>query len=281
MNLSRGALVATMVLGLVACRNNTEDDAPPIAPPPVATPTPEPTPAPTQTTEMQIEGANTNSKIESRVKAELDGRADGATGSALAVTGAQATMQVPSGWQTTKGAVNISGPADKKAQIGAVSFTTAEGPNAKLSTVTEALGFSGCEWASTESISLGKSKLPAIAADGVCTRSGAQVRTAYVAPQAEGLLVMGGWEPSGDSAGVFSSMRSISKAGGGTGGGDGISACCAALQQNSASAPPEQKGFYISAAAACNALRNDPNARAALGQVRAMLASANVPSSCR
>ncbi|EYF04979.1 hypothetical protein [Chondromyces apiculatus] len=279
MNVFRGALVATLVLGLVAC-GNKDDDAGTVPLPPTTpvspTPEPAPTPTPTPTTSMQIEGANP--KVEARVKAELDGRADGITGSALAVTGATASLQTPANWTVTKGAVNVVSTADKKAQFAATATGT-EGASAKLSTATEALGFASCEWGSTESLTLGKSKLSATAADGVCTRSGVQVRTAWVT--AEGLLVVGGWEPSGDSAGVFGAMRSIAKAGGGTGGGDGISACCAALQQNSASAPPEQKGFYISAAAACNSLRSNPDARAALNQVRALLASANVPASCR
>lgn len=66
-------------------------------------------------------------------------------------------------------------------------------------------------------------------------------------------------------------------------GGDptGIRACCSALRQNAKSAPPEQQGAYMMAAGACDAVRNSPQGRAALSQVRAALRGANVPSSCR
>lgn len=60
-----------------------------------------------------------------------------------------------------------------------------------------------------------------------------------------------------------------------------IAACCNALSGNMASAPPEQKLMYAAAVAVCNGARSNPNAAAALAQVRAALRSANVPASCR
>jgi hypothetical protein len=100
-----------------------------------------------------------------------------------------------------------------------------------------------------------------------------------VAPTAEGLLVVGAWDADGDANGVFGSMRSINKAVGGD--ASGISACCQALRQNAKSAPPEQQGGYLMAAGVCEAMKNDPNGRAALGQVRAALGAAGAPAACR
>ena len=281
MHIVRSVLIAAAVLGLVACGNKDEDDAPPIAPsaPPSVAPAADPTPTPSAPTDLKVEQPK---NIEARVKAELDNRADGITGSALAVPGARASMQVPTGWSTTKsGEFNVAAPADKKAQIAAAALGASEGVTAKLPAAVTALGLSGCEWGNAESVTLGKSKVTATAADGVCMQGSTQVRAAYVAPQAEGLLAVGAWEPSGDSAGVFGSMRSITKTGTGTGDSSGIGACCSALRQNANSAPPEQKGALISAAAACDALRSNPQGRAALAQVRALLLGANVPASCR
>jgi hypothetical protein len=245
-----------------------------------------PTPAPTTSAaDLRPEGPTAtstptgSSKIEARVKSEVDNRADGITGSPLAVTGAKASMQSPTGWTTTKGEFTVSETPDKKAQLAASSFGP-EGATGKLAAATAALGLSACEWGPQESLTVGKTKLASAGADGVCTRGTTQVRTAYVAPTAEALLVVGAWEPGGDAANMFGAMRSIAKA---TGGGDssGIAACCAALSQNANSAPPEQKGAYLLAAGACNAARTNPDARAALATVRAALGAASVPASCK
>lgn len=66
-------------------------------------------------------------------------------------------------------------------------------------------------------------------------------------------------------------------------GGDatGIRACCAALSQNANSAPLDQKPMYLQAAAVCQGLVNNPQGRAALGQLRGLLRGANMPSSCK
>ncbi|HRI69375.1 MAG TPA: acyltransferase, partial [Polyangium sp.] len=67
----------------------------------------------------------------------------------------------------------------------------------------------------------------------------------------------------------------------GGGGGDGLKPCCDALAQNANSAPPDQKGSLLAAAATCRSLLSNPQGRALLGQVRAALAAAQVPSSCK
>lgn len=284
MNVRHGIFFVAAAAALVSvagCGNKDDDElTPPVAPAPQPTAI-APTPAPTPTTPMDMkpEGAGTSSKIEARVRSEVDGREDGITGSPLAAAGARATLQAPTGWTSTKsGEFTVASAAGNKAQIAA---SAADSATAKLPAAVSALGLTNCEWNPGESLSIGKGKLAGSAADGVCTRGTVQVRTAYVAPAAEGLLVVGAWEPDGDSAGVFGSMRSITKSAGGTGDASGIGACCSALAQNANSAPPEQKGLYLGAAGLCNSMKANPQGRAALAQVRAMLASANVPSSCR
>jgi hypothetical protein len=270
-SVSRGAFFVAALLGLVACPQKNDDDTPKPLPTPSA-------PAAASTpTEVKVE-APAKLAITPRVKAELDGRADGLTGTALAVTGAAASMQTPAGWTVTKAEFSTAASADKKAQL-AAGTVGPEGPTGKLPAAAAALGLTACEWGTPESLTVGKGKLPATAADGVCTRGQTQVRTAYVAPLAEKLLVVGTWDQDGDSASLFGAMRSIAKAG--VGDSSGIAACCAALRQNAKIAPPEQQGGLLLAAGACDAARNNPDARAALATVRAALAGANAPASCK
>lgn len=281
MNVCRGVFLATALLSLAGCPNKDEDEGGTtmVAPTNVV-------PAPTAPTAAATPGTlkpDTPAKmsIEARVKTELDARTDGITGTPLAAAGAQASLQTPAGWQTTKsGDLTIAASADKKAQI-AAGAVGAEGATGKLPTATAALGLTGCEWNPPETVAVGKGKLASMAADGVCTRGTTQVRAAYVTPAAEKLLVVGAWDPDGDSASVFGAMRSIAKAAGGGADPTGIGACCSALRQNAKSAPPEQQSGLLLAAGVCDTLRNDPSGRAVLAQVRAALAGANVPSTCR
>jgi hypothetical protein len=278
MNLCRSLLVVVALAGLAGCPSKDADDEAPRPQPTQTTPPPPPATvasAPAAPLDLKVEGTG-NPKIEPRVKAELDGRADGITGTALSVSGATASLQTPTGWTTTKGDINVSATADNKSQLAATS-----GGSEKLAAATGALGLTACEWSAVENVTVGASKVAATAADGICTRGTTQVKMAYVSPTAEKLLVVGAWEPGGDAAAVFGSMRSIAKAGGGGGDATGIRACCNALAQNAKSAPPEQQMAYAAAAAACNGLINNPQGRQALSQVRGMLRGANMPSSCQ
>lgn len=278
MKVRSGIVIAAALLSLAACKD-TEQDTNPIAPLPTTAPAPTATAAPTS--DLKVDTAPTKMTVQARVKSELDNRADGITGSPLAATGAQASLQAPTGWTTSKsGDFTIAAPADKKAQI-AAGGVGAEGTAGKLPLATAALGLTACEWGSPEAVTVGKGKLAATAADGVCMRGATQVRAAYVAPNAEKLLVVGAWDQDGDSANVFGAMRSIAKATGGGGDPTGIGACCSALRSNAASAPPEHKSSMLIAAGVCDTLKNDPAGKAVLGQVRAMLAGASVPSTCR
>src|SRR6185503_18961814 len=98
-----------------------------------------------------------------------------------AVAGATASLQTPPTWTVAKGKFSTAGTPDKKAQL-AAGTVGPEGAPGKLPGAAAALGLTACEWGTPETITVGKGKLPATAADGVCTRGQAQVRTAYVAP---------------------------------------------------------------------------------------------------
>jgi hypothetical protein len=277
MMVCRGLVIAAAALLSLAACNDKEQDTNPIAPPPTTAAAPTPTPTPTS--DLKVDTAP-KMTVQARVKGEVDGRADGITGSPLAVTGALASLQAPTGWTSAKsGDWNVATAADKKAQL-AAGAVGAEGAAGKVATAVTALGLTTCEWGTPETVTIGKGKLAGTAADGVCSRGTTQVRAAYVAPTAEKLVVVGTWDEGGDSAGVFGAMRSVAKA---SGGGDptGIGACCSALRSNAKSAPPEHQSSMLIAAGVCDTLRNDPQGKAILGQVRAMLAAASVPAQCR
>lgn len=281
MKVCRGIFIAAALLSIAACKDKDadEDGTIPIASVTNTAPAIPPPVAPTSTSDLKVD-APPKMTIEPRVKSELDGRADGITGTPLAAPGALAALQAPTGWASAKsGDFTVATSADKKAQI-AAGAVGAEGVSGKLPGATSALGLSACEWGAPEAVTVGKTKLAATAADGVCMRGATQVRAAYVAPNAEKLVVMGAWDKDGDSAGVFGSMRSIGKA---TGGADptGIGACCKALRQNAPTAPLEYQSTMLIAAGVCDTLRNDPAGKAALAQVRGMLKGANIPADCR
>jgi hypothetical protein len=237
---------------------------------------PTPTPTPTTPTTVKVEAPPTKPGIEPRVKAEVGGRADGLTGTTLA--GGALSMQHPKEWVPVKGEWTIVGPPDKKAGLSVGAMTPA-GPTEKLPAATAAMGLTACEWNPPDTLTIGKEKIPGVGADGVCTKGPMQVKAAYIAATAQQTLLVGAWDPDGDAASVFGAMRSVTKAAGGD--ATGIAACCAALRGNAKSAPPQQVGAYLLAAGACDAAKNNPQGRQALAGVRAMLAGAQVPSTCK
>lgn len=274
-----------VALALAGC---PEDDTAPPAP----SATPQASTTPSAAPSATLEPADATNKpasanpagIEPRIKAEVDGKdPDAGGGPTLAVTGSKATFTAPTGWKTNKsGNYTVATTADEKARFAAGGFAEGEDPATKLGDASAALGLTDCEWAAPESVSMGKDRLPATVADGKCKRGGASVKAAYATLAGTDLNVisMGAWDAGGDAAGMFSCFRSVKK---GAGGGDatGIAACCAALRQNAVSAPPEQKGGYLAAAGACQAIINNPQGRAALAGVRALLAGASAPAACR
>src|SRR5438093_8409167 len=146
----RSAALATLAVGLVACPNKDKDDDK-IKPAPSAT-------VPAAVSSTPAVDVPAKLTIVPRVKAELDGRADGITGTPAAVTGAVASLQTPTTWQTTKGDVTVSGTPDKKAQLAMTSFG-AEGTAGKLAAAATALGLTACEWSPSETLTVGKNKL--------------------------------------------------------------------------------------------------------------------------
>lgn len=274
MNVRRFACFAVL-LGLAACSGSGDDDK-------GGAPAPATTTTEAQTTTslvLQVEPPVAKPGVELRVKAEVDNKPDGITGSTLAVPNARATLQTPTGWTTVRGDINIVTSPDKKTHIAAASYTAGQ-TLARRDAVAATLGLTGCEWNAEDSLTIGKNTLSGSGADGLCSRGDAKVRTAFITSTGESLLVMGAWEEGGDSASVFGSMRSVVKVAGGTA-NDGIGPCCAALAQNANSAPPDQKVYLLQAAAICNGLRNSPQGKAALSQVRAALRGANMPSACQ
>lgn len=270
MNVCRTLVAAVAILSMLACSKKNEDDdgkqtsSPSATAPASGAPTAEPK-------------ADAKPAIDPRVKAEVDGRADGITGAPAAVPGATAMLHTPAGWTATKGDPTTYASPDKKAMLAVSAFNPAEGPTPKLAAAATAFGLTACEWGPPEPLTVGKSKLAATGADGVCKRGTAIVRTAYVAPTAEKLLVIGAFDPDGDAAAVFGAMRAIAK----VPAGDPLAACCSALRQNARSAPPDKAPYMIAAANMCDAMRATPQGRAQLAQLRAALRGANVPSSCR
>lgn len=213
--------------------------------------------------------------IEPRVKAEVDNRPEGlSTGTALNFAGAKASIVAPKEWVVTKGEATVSRSADEKARVAARSFGV-EGADARVASTASAAGLTNCQWSTTEPAIVGKDKLAAMVADGICSRGAGQVRAARMAT--EGLLVVGSWDEGGDSASVFGAFRSVKKA---VVVSDGLAACCNALRQN-AKASPAQAGMYLMAAGACDAARKNPDSARAMQSIRSMLAGASTPASCR
>jgi hypothetical protein len=235
--------------------------------------------APPATTPAPVDTSPPKPGIDAHVKAELDNRTDGLAGNTLAVNGATAALQTPTTWQTApKGDVTISGTTDQKTGVAAVE---SDGGDAKRDAATSALGLTNCQWSSPETVTVGKDKLTSSASDGLCSRGSAQISTAYLNDSSDKLVLVGAWDKAGgDMGSVFSSMRALVKIKPG-GDSSGIGPCCDALAGNAKSAPPQQQGFYMAAAGVCNGIRNNPQARQMLGQVRAALAGANMPAACK
>lgn len=284
-------LLAALFLAACPKEETAKDEETTEKPSSTATSSPGPTttttaasgPAPTTTggaaanpTAATTETAAKPAGIEARVKAEVDNKPEGVTdGTAVGAPAAKAAIMAPKGWNVAKGDVQVAKAGDEKARL-AVSSFGAEGPDQRIAATAMAADLKNCQWSTPpDTATVGKDKLTASVADGVCTRGTAQVKAAMMAT--EGLLVIGAWDDGGDMAGVFNAFRSVKKATV----SDGIAACCAALRQNAKSAPPQQAGIYLMAAGACDNARKNPDTAAALRAVRGALAGANAPASCK
>jgi hypothetical protein len=213
--------------------------------------------------------------IEPRVKAEVDNKPDGiAAGKSLDASNAKASILAPNEWNVSKGETTVAKSADEKARVAVTSFG-AEGPEPRAAAGAQAAGLTNCQWSAPETATVGKDKLSAMVADGICSRGAGQVRAARMAT--EGLMVIGSWDEGGDATSVFNAFRSVKKS---LTMNDGIVACCNALRQN-AKASPAQAPIYLMAAGACDGARKNPDSARALQSVRSMLVGANVPASCK
>lgn len=265
----RRAIVCATLLGLFACgKKDDGDDKQTSSPSAAASASGAPSAEPK---------AEAKPTIEPRVRTEVDNRPDGIVGNQAAAVGATAILQTPKEWATTKGDPTLYASPDKKAQLAVTAYNPVESAAPKLPQVASAFGLAACEWGPPEPLVVGKTKVAATGADGVCKRGAAVVRAAYVATTVEKLLVVGAWDQDGDASGVFGAMRSITK----VQAIDPLAPCCAALRQNARSAPPDQANYLIMAANVCDGLRKSPQGRAQLAQIRAGLRGARLPSQCR
>ena len=275
--ITKTSLVLLAALAVAGCpEDDTDTDPPPAtAKPETAAPeTKAETKPKEEPTDLKVDKGDTDPNIGALAKSELDGRDDGASGSKITVTGGRATFSNADGWKTSsKDSVAISESADGKGRFGAGSQSKGRDGAAA------AMGLTNCKWNPDEDATVGKDKLAASVADGVCDRGAGKAKAASASFGAENVVAVGAWDDGSDSGGSFSIMRSVTKAKGGTGGG--LSACCQALIQNSKSAPPQQKGAYLAAYGACQAAVSSGQGRAALGAIRAALRGANMPGLCR
>jgi hypothetical protein len=265
---------------LAGCPNKDESDDAATTPSASVTPTtvePIDTATAKPMTDLVPEGPKLPA-IEARVKSETDGKGADSShkGSTLRGSGTKGSFVVLRDWAAKPGATATASSKDGKTLFGTAQVATgADG-------IATALGLSDCKWAEAEPAKVGKAKLDAQVADGVCKHGDANARAASVTIDGQSVVGMGAWDvDGGNSSSVFSTLRSATKAATGSFDATGIGACCAALRQNANSAPLQHRGAYLAAAGACNAVRSSPQGRAALASVRAMLRGAQVPSSCR
>ncbi len=281
-HLSLSALTVLGTLVLAGCPKDEPADPPP--PPPSSATAPASITAeapPTKpTTSLIPESAVAG--IAARVKMEVDSKEPDAGARGSTIVAGKATFAAPTGWAAGKSGIwSTATAADKKAAVTAGNFAATETATAKLTEAAAALGYSDCQWAPAETVTVGKDKIAGVAGDGNCKAGGAPVKAAYLAFDSMKVLALGGFADGGDATGLFSTFRHAKGVAGGSGDSTGIAACCSALAQNAGSAPPDQKGAYLTAAATCRALISNPQGRALLGSVRAMLAGASVPATCR
>jgi predicted small lipoprotein YifL len=279
---SHRAIALLSVVALTGCpEKETESTPPPATTTAAATQTATTTAAPT----ADLKPETPTPGVDANAKAALDGQdPKGTAGASLAVAGTKGSFTVPKDWKQAKsGAFQTATSKDDKSRFAATGAKVGEEAKAR-DEGAKALGYTDCQWSPTpESIKLGKDKIDAQATDGKCKRAGTDAPMIFVTIGGDdpAVAAVGGWDAGSDKEALFEVFRSAKKASGGGGDATGIAVCCSALRQNSKSAPPHQQGAYITAAAACDAVRNDPRGRAALATVRAALMGANVPAACR
>ncbi|MFW5741044.1 MAG: hypothetical protein ACOC1F_11835 [Myxococcota bacterium] len=235
---------AMLMVGCNGCKKE-EDDPPPMPAAPT-TSTPPPEPAVLTTAEPAAPGEV--------VRPELDNREDGGTGATLSVSGAKAIVKVPTDWKKkTEDKVTVATAPDEKSRLAVMS---GDDPLQEMDKLAEKAAVSSCEWGTPLTLTVGKDKLSAQAADGKCGGKPA----AYMAT--EDLITLASWDEGSDRNALFGILRSVAKRPTGKGGVSRLVACCRVLAQNAKSQPPPQSGFMMQAAATCEAAARNNNVAA-------------------
>jgi hypothetical protein len=285
-----GALALMVGLFLVGCPPETKDtggDTPSTSAKPSAKTSGDTSAAPAASSSAPPPAAGSAApepapgglSITPRAKAELDGKEPdaGYKGTTLAVTGAKYGFTAPTGWKTSSAAdVSMAAADGDKAKFGATGYKDGDDMAQKTEAVLKGLGLTGCTWGADEDVTLGKDKVPAKVADGVCKRDKADVRVirAIVTGENAKIVAVGAWDdPGGDDKGVLETFRSLAE-------GGSVAACCSALASNAVSAPMNQKPIYAAAVAVCQSLTSSKEGREALAQIRGKLPGVPIPAAC-
>lgn len=288
--LSKRAFVALSLVALTAACNKEDSasDAKPAASSATAASTATasaaaPTPPPAATSAAAVVPDSPTAATSTIVKTELDGKEPDAGWTGASLTVQKLSFTTAKDWAAKNGDFSVAAAADGSTGVAAGKYPDGAQPSSLRDAAAKALGVTDCTWASTETVSLGKDKLAAQAADGTCKRDGKPAKAVFVATSGKDMsvLAVGAWDDGKDMKPVLNTLRSAKGAGGG-GDSTGIAACCAAIKQNMASAPIMYQGAYAAAYGACNSAMSSPDGKKALGTVRSMLSMAGgAPASCR
>jgi hypothetical protein len=284
---SKRAFVALSLLSLTfACKEKEETEAPKkaVSSAAAATSVALPPPPPAATTAAQVvPDAPVPAAGSGLAKAELDGKEPDAGWMGASLSVSKLTFLHPKDWSAKTGDFSAATTADRSNGIAAGKYPDGASGASLRDAAAKALGLSECSWGASDTISLGKDKLSAEAADGTCKRDGKAAKALFVATSGKDMnvLAVGSWDDGKDNKAVLNTLRSAKGAGGGGGDATGIAACCAAIKQNMASAPIMYQGAYAAALGACSAAMSNPQGKQALGAVRGMLGAAGVPAACK
>ncbi len=129
------------------------------------------------------------------------------------------TFQIPKDWKIIEGGPKgwalISSPKETSGLI-ATTYKKGDSSAAKLDQASTNLGFSKCDWQGTDDVIVGKDKLPAKVADGVCLQEDTGVYVIYLMAQSDdvNVFIMAGWDedaPEEDIKKVIEIFSTIKK----------------------------------------------------------------------
>ena len=281
--LSKRALVALSLIALTAaCKEKDESEAPKKASTGATTvPTVVATASATAVAQV-VPDAPPSAAGSGLAKAELDGKEPDAGWAGSSLSASKLTFVHPRDWTAKSGDFSSAALADGSHGLAAGKYPDGASGSSLRDAAAKALGLTECSWGTSETISLGKDKLSAEAADATCKRAGKAAKALFVATSGKDMNVVavGSWDDGTDNKSVLNTLRSAKGAAVG-GDSSGIAACCAAIKQNMASAPLMYQGAYAAAFGACNSARSNPQGAQALGAVRGLLGAVGVPGACR